>query len=65
MIGRAGNRDMDQANGSARIPDRLQQPLDEIAMHRAGVAAGPILQDTEAVDDHVDLAFAQQPRQRA
>ena len=56
---------MDQANGAAAIPDRLQQPLNEIPMHGAGVAAGPILQHAEAVDDHVNLALTQQPRQRA
>ncbi len=42
-----------------------QQPLDEIAMHRAGVAAGAVLQHAEAIDDEVDAVIADQPRQRS
>ncbi len=41
-----------------------QQARDEIAMHGAGVAAGAVLQHAEAIDDDIDLALADQPRQR-
>ena len=54
LSARAGNRDMDQADRTAAVADRLQQPRDEIAMHGGGVAAGAILQHAEAIDDDID-----------
>ena len=64
LIGRAGDRDVHEAHRAAAVADRRQQPFDEIAMHRAGVAAGPVLQHAEAIDHDIDLALADQPRQR-
>jgi hypothetical protein len=55
---------MDEADRPAAAADRPQQPLDEIAMHIAGVAAGTILQHAEAIDHDVDIVIPDQPRQR-
>ena len=52
------------AHRAATLLDRLQQPLDEIAVHRAGVAAGTVLQHAEAIDHDIGLLLPQQPRQR-
>jgi len=49
---------------TATVANRGQQALDEIAMHGACVAARTVLQHAEAVDDDIDFAFADQPRQR-
>jgi hypothetical protein len=62
--GRAGDRDVNEADGPAQAADRLQQPRHEIAMHRAGIAAGAVLQHAEAIDDDIDAVIFDQPRQR-
>jgi len=59
----ARDGDVDQANRAATILDRLQQPLDEIPMYEARVAAGTILKHAEAIDDDIDRPVPQQPRQ--
>jgi hypothetical protein len=55
---------MHQPDRTVAFADRLQQARDEIAMHGGGVAAGAVLQHAEAIDDDIDAAIAQQPRQR-
>ena len=55
---------MDQPDRAAAVADRLQEARDEIAVHGGGIAAGAILQHAEAIDDDIDGAIAQQPRQR-
>jgi hypothetical protein len=64
LVGRAGNRDVDEPDRAAGITDRSQQPCDKVAVHRAGVAARPVLEHAEAVDDDVDAVIGDQPRQR-
>ena len=44
---------MNQSNRSAALPDRREQPRDEIAVHGGCVAAWPVLQHTDACDDCV------------
>ncbi len=55
---------MDEADRAAGGFDRAQQPLDEIAVDIAGVAAGAVLQHAEAIDRDVDAVVADEPRQR-
>ena len=55
---------MHQPDRTLAFTDRLQQPCDEIAVHGGRVAAGAVLQHTEAIDDDIDAMVAQQPRQR-
>ena len=64
LIGRAGDGDVNEPNRAAAVADRRQQTFDEIAMHGAGVAARAVLQHAEAIDHDIDLALADQPRQR-
>ncbi len=64
VIGGAGNRDVDETDRPAAVADRPQQPLDEIAMHIAGVAARAVLQHAEAIDYDIDVVIPDQPRQR-
>ncbi|MFK4527795.1 hypothetical protein ABIF90_005776 [Bradyrhizobium japonicum] len=46
------------------VGDRLKQARDEIAMHRAGVAAGTILEHAKTVHDDVDGMLAEEAHQR-
>ena len=64
LLGGPGNRDVHQPDRTAAVADRLQQARDEIAMHRAGVAARTVLEHAEAIDDDIDGMLADQARQR-
>jgi hypothetical protein len=64
LIGGAGNRDLHEADRAAARLDRAQQPLDEIAVHVARVAARAVLQHAETIDHEINLVVADQPRQR-
>jgi hypothetical protein len=60
----AGDRDVNKANRAAAATDRLQQPLDEIAMHGADIAAWTVLQHAQAIDHDINAVIPDQPRQR-
>jgi hypothetical protein len=62
--GNARNRQMHEQYGASDVAQGREQPRDEMLVNVAGAFSGYVLQQAQAIDDHICLAFSHQPRQR-